>query len=97
MSYLYSAYPKLKPGLLTDLRSVFVRNEAFANVAVDRFFYKFLLCDSASLQSDIKSYVDFIKAPPSERDSLEQPRCPKVLDIQFNDNIMWTTFVCSLI
>lgn len=78
-SYLYTAYPKLKPGQLTDLRSVFVRNEAFANVAVDRCFYKFLLCDSTSLLSDIKSYVDFIKAPPSERDSLEQPRCPKAL------------------
>ncbi|KAE8653040.1 hypothetical protein Csa_019548 [Cucumis sativus] len=78
-SYLYSAYPKLKPGQLTDLRSVFVRNEAFANVAVDRFFYKFLLCDSTSLLSDIKSYVHFIKAPPFERDSLEQPRCPKAL------------------
>ncbi|XP_038879795.1 dicer-like protein 4 isoform X2 [Benincasa hispida] len=77
-SYLYSAYPKLKPGQLTDLRSVFVRNEAFANVTVDRFFYKFLLCDSTSLLSDIKSYVDFIKSP-SERDSLEQPRCPKAL------------------
>lgn len=57
-----------------------MRNEAFANVAVDRCFYKFLLCDSTSLLSDIKSYVDFIKAPPSERDSLEQPRCPKVFD-----------------
>lgn len=79
-SYLYSVYPELKPGQLTDLRSVFVRNEAFANVAVDRFFYKFLICDSTSLQSDIKSYVNFIKAPPSERGSFEQPICPKVLD-----------------
>ncbi|KAI5320704.1 hypothetical protein L3X38_040412 [Prunus dulcis] len=35
-SYLYSVYPKLKPGQLTDLRSVSVNNKAFANVAVDR-------------------------------------------------------------
>lgn len=55
-----------------------MRNEAFANVAVDRLFYKFLLCDSPSLQSDIKSYVNFIKARPDEREKLEQPRCPKV-------------------
>lgn len=77
-SYLYSAYPKLKPGLLTDLRSVFVRNEAFANVAVDKSFYQYLICDSTSLQSDIKSFVNFIKAPSSERGSLELPNCPKV-------------------
>lgn len=77
-SYLYSAYPKLKPGLLTDLRSVFVMNEAFANVAVDRLFYKFLICDSTSLRSNIESYANFIQAPPSERASLEQLRFPRV-------------------
>ncbi|XLU54497.1 hypothetical protein S245_049145, partial [Arachis hypogaea] len=34
-SYLYSAYPKLKPGQLTDLRSFSVNNKPFACVAVD--------------------------------------------------------------
>ncbi|KAL4299459.1 hypothetical protein AHAS_Ahas17G0103000 [Arachis hypogaea] len=48
-SYLYSAYPKLKPGQLTDLRSLSVNNKAFACVAVDRSFDKFLLCDSSNL------------------------------------------------
>ncbi|XLU30067.1 hypothetical protein S245_066133, partial [Arachis hypogaea] len=35
-SYLYSAYPKLKRGQLTDLRSLSVNNKSFACVAVDR-------------------------------------------------------------
>ncbi|MCD9559831.1 endoribonuclease Dicer [Datura stramonium] len=32
-SYLYSVYPNLKPGQLTDLRSVSVNNNTFAVVA----------------------------------------------------------------
>ncbi|XP_022134940.1 dicer-like protein 4 isoform X2 [Momordica charantia] len=108
-SYLYSAYPKLKPGLLTDLRSVFVRNEAFANVAVDRSFYKYLICDSTSLQSDIKSYVNFIKAPSSGSGSLGLPSCPKALgdlvescvgavlvDTGFDMNYVWKIMLSFL-
>lgn len=77
-SYLYSVYPKLKPGQLTDLRSVSVNNKAFANVAVDRSFHKFLICDSSSLSEAIKVYVDFIDTPASERGLLDGPKCPKV-------------------
>ncbi|XP_022929800.1 dicer-like protein 4 [Cucurbita moschata] len=108
-SYLYSAYPKLNPGLLTDLRSVFVMNEALANVAVDRLFYKFLICDSTSLQRNIESYANFIQAPPSERASLEQLRFPRVLgdmvesivgavlvDTGFDMNYVWNIMLSFL-
>ncbi|KAF3452999.1 hypothetical protein FNV43_RR03432 [Rhamnella rubrinervis] len=78
-SYLYSVYPKLTPGQLTDLRSLCVNNNAFANVAVDRSFQKFLICDSSSLSEVIDVYVDFIKAPASERDLRDEPKCPKAL------------------
>ncbi|XP_048227644.1 dicer-like protein 4 isoform X2 [Ricinus communis] len=78
-SYLFSVYPKLKPGLLTDLRSALVNNRAFAIVAVDRSFNEFLICDSGNLSEAIETYVNFVKRPAVEKDSLEGPKCPKVL------------------
>lgn len=77
-SYLYSVYPKLKPGQLTDLRSVSVNNKAFANVAVDRSFHKFLISDSSSLSEAIENYVGFIETAASDRGLLDGPKCPKV-------------------
>ncbi|KAL1372177.1 hypothetical protein HN51_002320 [Arachis hypogaea] len=77
-SYLYSAYPKLKPGQLTDLRSLSVNNKAFACVAVDRSFDKFLLCDSSNLSEAVKKYVDYIRRPLSSNVN-EGPKCPKAL------------------
>ncbi|KAJ1385905.1 Ribonuclease III domain [Sesbania bispinosa] len=101
-SYLYSAYPKLKPGQLTDLRSLSVNNKAFACVAVDRSFDKFLLCDSSGLSEAIKKYVDYIRRPVSRRGNNEEPKCPKalgdlvescvgaiLLDSGFNLNKVW--------
>lgn len=76
-SYLFSLYPKLKPGQLTDLRSVSVNNESFANVAVDRHLHKFLMCDSCHLNEAIEKYVDFISSSP-DRGLFEGPKCPKV-------------------
>nr|XP_024928613.2 dicer-like protein 4 [Ziziphus jujuba var. spinosa] len=78
-SYLYSVYPNLKPGQLTDLRSLSVNNKAFANVAVNRSFQKYIICDSNSLSEAIKVYVDFVETPASERDLLDEPKCPKAL------------------
>lgn len=78
-SYLFSVYPKMKPGHLTDLRSVLVNNRAFASVAVDRSFHEYLICDSDALTAAIKKYVDFVRTPKSERHLLEGPKCPKVL------------------
>ncbi|KAJ1382389.1 Ribonuclease III domain [Sesbania bispinosa] len=101
-SYLYSAYPKLKPGQLTDLRSLSVNNKAFACVAVDRSFDKFLLCDSSGLSEAIKKYVDYIRRPVSCRGINGEPKCPKalgdlvescvgaiLLDSGFNLNKVW--------
>ncbi|XP_020236092.1 dicer-like protein 4 isoform X2 [Cajanus cajan] len=78
-SYLFSAYPKLKPGQLTDLRSLSVNNKAFACVAVDRSFDKFLLCDSNCLSEAIKKYVDYVRRPVSVCGIKEGPKCPKAL------------------
>ncbi|CAN0901094.1 Dicer-like protein 4 [Linum grandiflorum] len=78
-SYLFSVYPRMKPGHLTDLRSVLVNNRAFANVAVARSFHKFLISDSSALSEAIKAFVDFIQAPSKEGGLSEGPRCPKAL------------------
>lgn len=78
-SYLYSVYPELKPGQLTDLRSMSVNNKDFASVAVRRSFYKFLISDSSSLSEAIEKYVDFINIPELEKHPLEGPKCPKAL------------------
>lgn len=101
-SYLFSVYPKLKPGQLTDLRSAFVSNKAFAIVAVDRSFHQNLICDSSSLTEAIRTYVDSIKSLPPERDLIDGPKCPKalgdlvessvgaiLLDSGFNLDLVW--------
>jgi len=82
-SYLYSAYPKLKPGQLTDLRSLSVNNKAFACVAVDHSFHEFLLCDSSALTGAIKKYADYIRRPVSDRDKNGGPISPKVDTVTF--------------
>ncbi|KAH9654546.1 Dicer-like protein 4 [Citrus sinensis] len=108
-SYLYSVYPKLKPGQLTDLRSMLVNNQAFANVAVDQSFYKFLIFDSNVLSETINNYVDYMITPSSTREVKEGPRCPKVLgdlvesslgaillDSGFNLNTVWKIMLSFL-
>lgn len=77
-SYLYSAYPQLKPGQLTDLRSMSVNNKAFAYVAVDKHFHNFLLRDSSGLSDAINKYVDYIKRSVEGTGVNEGPKCPKV-------------------
>lgn len=77
-SYLFTAYPKLKPGEFTDLRSASASNNALANVAVDRSFQKFLISNSSALSEDVQNYVEFIGSS-SERGSLDGPKCPKVV------------------
>lgn len=108
-SYLFSVYPKLKPGHLTDLRSALVNNRAFANVAIGRSFHKFLICDSSNLSEAIKNYADSVKTPASGRSLLEGPKCPKVLgdlvescmgailiDTGFNLNCIWKLMLSFL-
>ncbi|KAK7265138.1 hypothetical protein RJT34_32754 [Clitoria ternatea] len=108
-SYLYSAYPTLKPGQLTDLRSLSVNNKAFACVAADRNFDKFLLCDSNGLSEAIKKYVDYIRKPVSNGGNNGGPKCPKalgdvvescvgaiLLDSGFNLNKVWNIMTSFL-
>ncbi|KAI8023022.1 Dicer-like protein 4 [Camellia lanceoleosa] len=78
-SYLYSVYPKLKPGQLTDLRSFSVNNNSFADIAVHRSFHKFIICDSSSLCASMNKYVDFIRTTASKKGIVERPSCPKAL------------------
>ncbi|KAL3535967.1 hypothetical protein ACH5RR_004428, partial [Cinchona calisaya] len=76
-SYLYSAYPKLKPGQLTDLRSAFVNNASFAEIAICCFFHKFIISDSIALSKSMEQYVSFTRA--TERGLTDEPTCPKAL------------------
>ncbi|KAJ4958671.1 hypothetical protein NE237_025782 [Protea cynaroides] len=77
--YLYSVYPKLKPGDLTDLRSVYVNNNSFARIAVCRSFHTYLISDSDGLSEAITEFVTFVQTPASEKCLNEGPKCPKVL------------------
>ncbi|GMI92533.1 DICER-LIKE 4, dicer-like 4 [Hibiscus trionum] len=77
-SYLFSLYPKLKPGQLTDLRSVSVNNKSFANVAVERCLHKFLISNSCPLNEAIEKYVGFFTSSP-DSGLFEGPKCPKAL------------------
>lgn len=101
-SYLYSGYPKLKPGQLTDLRSVLVNNAAFAKIAINHSFHKYLLCDSHNLREAIDDFVKYIEMSSSGGSMLEEPKCPKalgdlvescfgaiLLDTGFNLNLVW--------
>lgn len=76
-SYLYSVYPKLTPGQLTDLRSCSVNNNTFAVVAVSQSFHSHILCDSSGLRESITRYVNF--TPDSTKRLGEEPSCPKAL------------------
>ncbi|XP_020525714.1 endoribonuclease Dicer homolog 4 isoform X2 [Amborella trichopoda] len=78
-SYLYSAFPDLKPGQLTDLRSMMVNNNSFARIAVHRQFHLYLISDSKSLSEDVKKFATYVKSPATERALSDEPKCPKVL------------------
>ncbi|KAI3796093.1 hypothetical protein L1987_38757 [Smallanthus sonchifolius] len=108
-SYLYSVYPKLKPGHLTDLRSYSVNNKSFAGMAVNRSFYKFMLCDSPSLTQSMNKYVKFFKTSSTNNVSAETVPCPKalgdlvescvgaiLLDSGFNLHVVWKIMISFL-
>ncbi|KAH7569158.1 hypothetical protein JRO89_XS06G0115100 [Xanthoceras sorbifolium] len=108
ISYLFSVYPKLKPGHLTDLRSILANNKAIANVAVDRSFHKFIFFDSSGLKEAINNYVEFVNSL-SARESSQGPTCPKalgdlvesclgaiLLDTGFNMETVWKIMLSFL-
>ncbi|XP_019057832.1 PREDICTED: dicer-like protein 4 [Tarenaya hassleriana] len=78
-SYYFTVYPNLKPGELTDLRSLSVNNKAFANVAVGLSLDRILFCDNDFLRRAIKDYTDFLTMSPPASGLSEAPKCPKVL------------------
>ncbi|CAM8897033.1 unnamed protein product [Rhodiola kirilowii] len=78
-SYLYSAYPSLKPGHMTDLRSLYVNNKAFADVSISLSFHKFIISDSSSLNKAVEKYVVFSEIPDPGEYTLDEPKFPKVL------------------
>ncbi|CAH9093430.1 unnamed protein product [Cuscuta europaea] len=78
-SYLYSVYPKLRPGQFTDLRSASVNNKTFADITVRQSLHKHIICDSLSLQEAITAYADFTGKSDSEKGVIEKPYLPKVL------------------
>ncbi|XP_074579672.1 endoribonuclease Dicer homolog 4 isoform X2 [Curcuma longa] len=101
-SYLYSLYPELKPGQITDLRSLTVNNNSFANVAVQRSLHKYLIQDSRCLAEAVHEFESFVLLSDLEKDLIEEPACPKVLgdivescvgavllDTGFNLKIAW--------
>lgn len=77
-SYLYSLYPELKPGQITDLRSLTVNNNSFANVAVQRSLHKYLIQDSRCLAEAVHEFESFVLLSDLEKDLIEEPACPKV-------------------
>lgn len=77
-SYLYSVFPELKPGQITDLRSITVNNNSFANVAVWRSLHKYLMKDARSLDEAINKFESFVLLSDLEKDLIEEPACPKV-------------------
>jgi hypothetical protein len=95
ISYLYSVYPKLKPGQLTDLRSVLVNNKAFANVAVDLSFHKYLISDSSALTKSINTYVDWIKTGALKGSLIDGPNYSKVEIVNFCSFLLWVSDITS--
>ncbi|XP_049381530.1 endoribonuclease Dicer homolog 2-like [Solanum stenotomum] len=57
-AHLYSKYPGLTPGLITDLRSASVNNECYAQSAVKAGLHKHILHASQDLQRQICSTVE---------------------------------------
>lgn len=80
-SYLYSTYPDIKPGQITDLRSLAVGNDSLAYAAVEKSIHKHLIKDSNHLTSAISKFEMYVKLSNSEKDLLEEPACPKVLTL----------------
>lgn len=106
-SYLFSVYPKLKPGQLTDLRSASVNNTSFADIAIHYSFHKFIICDSSALSKTMEQYVSSIQT--TERVQTDEPTCPKalgdlvessmgaiLLDTGFNLDCVWKIMLSLL-
>ncbi|XP_031388051.1 endoribonuclease Dicer homolog 2 isoform X2 [Punica granatum] len=56
--HLYSTYPRLSPGLITDMRSASVNNDCYALAAVKVELHKHLLHASQALHRDIANTLE---------------------------------------
>lgn len=77
ISYLHSSYPELKPGHLSDLRSIIVSNDSFGRIAVRKGFHKYLLSCTESLDEAVKSFEKQVFENDSENDTVDS-LSPKV-------------------
>ncbi|CAA6661652.1 unnamed protein product [Spirodela intermedia] len=105
-SYLYSGYPDLKEGQLTDLKSMTVNNISFAHTAISLSLHKYLIQDSDGLMEAIEKFQTSVNSPVSEKGIINEPGCPKVLgdlvescigsvllDSGFDLNCVWKTMM----
>ncbi|KAK4391372.1 Endoribonuclease Dicer4 [Sesamum angolense] len=99
-SYLYSVYPNLKPGQLTDLRSVSVNNTSFADVAGRWSFHKFIICDSSVLREKMTEYVNSTGSSTTGKRHIEEKKLPKgsyfLLDLSVCTTRLFLILVISL-
>ncbi|XP_078438839.1 dicer-like 4 isoform X2 [Wolffia australiana] len=79
ISYFYSTYPDLKPGQLSDLKSLTVNNVSFAHVAISLSLHEYLIHDSPPLTEAIKKFQLSSDLVGHEKDPINDPGCPKVL------------------
>ncbi|PIN21631.1 Ribonuclease [Handroanthus impetiginosus] len=76
---LYKKYPRLSPGLLTDLRSMSVNNECYGQSAIKWELYKHILHSSPGLFQQILRAVDSFEESPSTVAWESETHFPKVL------------------
>ena len=65
-SYIYSAYPDLKPGQMTDLRSIAINNTTLAIVAIRRALHKHLIKNSNPLTIAISNFERYVGTVPAK-------------------------------
>lgn len=92
-SYLYTTYPELKPGQLTDLRSMSVSNLSFAYVAGRLSMNKFVICDSSALRESMSKFVNEIGNFSSEAEDIEERTYPKVSFLHSCTNFLYPALV----
>lgn len=59
--HLYSTYPALSPGILTDMRSAAVNNENFARAAVKNSIQNYLRHSSGALMNQITKFATAVE------------------------------------
>lgn len=87
-SYLYTTYPELKRGQLTDLRSMSVCNLSFADVAIRLSIHKYVICDSSDLRESMSKYANEIGNSASQK-HIEERACPKVIFLHLLCNLIY--------